>query len=75
MTVDVLSSQDHIALADRWGAHDSVPFPVVLTHGKGAWMTDLEGRRYLDFHGGTRRPTSATSTPTSSPRPGLSSTG
>ncbi|WP_328451081.1 ornithine--oxo-acid transaminase [Streptomyces sp. NBC_00386] len=52
MTVDVLSSQDHIALADRWGAHDSVPFPVVLTHGKGAWMTDLEGRRYLDFHGG-----------------------
>ncbi|MET8249204.1 ornithine--oxo-acid transaminase [Streptomyces sp. NPDC005202] len=52
MTVDVLSSQDHMDLAARWGAHDSVPFPVVLTHGEGAWMNDLEGRRYLDFHGG-----------------------
>ncbi|MFD7879643.1 aminotransferase class III-fold pyridoxal phosphate-dependent enzyme, partial [Streptomyces sp. NPDC059766] len=52
MTVDVLSAQDHMDLAARWGAHDYVPFPVVLTHGEGAWVNDLEGRRYLDFHGG-----------------------
>ncbi|NWF30222.1 ornithine--oxo-acid transaminase [Streptomyces sp. PKU-EA00015] len=52
MTVDVLSAQDHISLAERWGAHDSVPFPVVLAQGEGAWATDVEGRRYLDFHGG-----------------------
>ncbi|GAA0438625.1 ornithine--oxo-acid transaminase [Streptomyces luteireticuli] len=52
MTVDVLSAQDHIGLAERWGAHDSVPFPVVLAQGEGTWMTDVEGRRYLDFHGG-----------------------
>jgi ornithine--oxo-acid transaminase len=52
MTVNVLSSQDHMVLADRWGAHDSVPFPVVLSHGEGAWLHDVEGRRYLDFHGG-----------------------
>ncbi|EDY56249.1 MULTISPECIES: ornithine--oxo-acid transaminase [Streptomyces] len=52
MPVDVLSAQDHISLAERWGAHDSVPFPVVLSEGEGAWMTDVEGRRYLDFHGG-----------------------
>ncbi|MFE4588943.1 ornithine--oxo-acid transaminase [Streptomyces laurentii] len=52
MTVDTLSPQDHIALAERWGAHDSVPFPVVLAGGEGAWVSDVEGRRYLDFHGG-----------------------
>ncbi|SCG69404.1 ornithine--oxo-acid transaminase [Micromonospora halophytica] len=52
MHADVLTSQDHMALAERWGAHDSVPFPVVLSHGEGAWVSDLEGRRYLDFHGG-----------------------
>ncbi|MEU3777870.1 ornithine--oxo-acid transaminase [Streptomyces sp. NPDC032472] len=52
MTVDVISTQDHIALAERWGAHDSVPFPVVLADGEGAWLNDVEGRRYLDFHGG-----------------------
>ncbi|MFB7330312.1 ornithine--oxo-acid transaminase [Streptomyces adustus] len=52
MTVDALSAQDHMDLAARWGAHDYVPFPVVLTHGEGAWVNDLEGRRYLDFHGG-----------------------
>ncbi|MFC7813308.1 MULTISPECIES: ornithine--oxo-acid transaminase [unclassified Streptomyces] len=52
MTVDVLSAQGHIGLSERWGAHDSVPFPVVLAQGEGAWVTDVEGRRYLDFHGG-----------------------
>nr|WP_305778275.1 ornithine--oxo-acid transaminase [Kitasatospora sp. MMS16-BH015] len=39
-------------LAARWGGPDSVPFPVVLSEGEGAWVTDSEGRRYLDFHGG-----------------------
>ncbi|MCB5165491.1 ornithine--oxo-acid transaminase [Streptomyces bambusae] len=52
MTSDALSSRDHIALAERWGAHDSVPFPVVLARGEGAWVEDLDGRRLLDFHGG-----------------------
>ncbi|GAB4052520.1 ornithine--oxo-acid transaminase [Catellatospora paridis] len=52
MTVDTMSARDHMALAERWAAHDSVPFPVVLSHGEGAWIHDTEGRRYLDFHGG-----------------------
>jgi ornithine--oxo-acid transaminase len=52
MSVDVLSTKDHMVLAEQWGAHDSVPFPVVLAHGEGAWVNDVEGRRYLDFHGG-----------------------
>ncbi|MGW1293059.1 ornithine--oxo-acid transaminase [Streptomyces sp. NPDC002533] len=48
----MLTSHDHMALAERWGARDSVPFPIVLTHGEGAWVNDVEGRRLLDFHGG-----------------------
>lgn len=52
MNVNALSSRDHMDQAARWGAQDSVPFPVVLAHGEGAWMTDVDGRRYLDFHGG-----------------------
>ena len=52
MTVDVTSTHDHIAIEQRWGAHDYVPLPVVLSHGEGAWMTDVDGRRYLDFLAG-----------------------
>src|SRR5258708_39527486 len=49
MTADATSTHDHIALAERWSAHNYHPLPVVLTHREGAWMTDLDGRRYLDF--------------------------
>jgi ornithine--oxo-acid transaminase len=38
-----------IALEDRFGAHNYHPLPVVLAHGEGAWVTDTEGRRYLDL--------------------------
>jgi ornithine--oxo-acid transaminase len=52
MTADVTSTHDHIALTERWSAHNYHPLPVVLTHGAGAWVTDLDGRRYLDFLAG-----------------------
>ena len=29
-------------------AHNYHPLPVVVTSGEGAWVTDVEGRRYLD---------------------------
>ncbi|HSF03093.1 MAG TPA: aminotransferase class III-fold pyridoxal phosphate-dependent enzyme, partial [Solirubrobacterales bacterium] len=43
-----LGSADHIALTERWAAHSYHPLPVVLASGEGAWVTDVEGRRYLD---------------------------
>jgi ornithine--oxo-acid transaminase len=52
MTADTMTSHDHIALAERWSANNYHPLPVVLTHGEGAWLTDLDGRRYLDFLAG-----------------------
>ena len=36
-------------LVDRYSAHNYSPLPVVLTEGEGAWVTDVDGRRYLDL--------------------------
>jgi ornithine--oxo-acid transaminase len=37
-----------IALDDRYTAHNYSPLPVVAASAEGAWITDIEGRRYLD---------------------------
>ena len=37
-----------IDLADRWIAHNYAPLPVVAAYADGVWITDVEGRRYLD---------------------------
>jgi ornithine--oxo-acid transaminase len=37
------------ALEHSWGAHNYHPLPVVVAHGEGAWVTDVDGKRYLDF--------------------------
>ncbi len=52
MNVQFPAGYDHMALADRWSAHNYHPLPVVLCHGEGAWVTDITGRRYLDFLSG-----------------------
>ncbi len=38
-----------IAQAERYGAHNYHPLPVVVADADGAWVTDVEGRRHLDF--------------------------
>ena len=43
-----LSSADHIAVTEQHAAHNYHPLPVVIASGEGAWVTDVEGRRYLD---------------------------
>src|SRR5262244_1539396 len=37
------------ALSDAHSAHNYHPLPVVVSHAEGAWVTDVEGRRYLDL--------------------------
>jgi ornithine--oxo-acid transaminase len=34
---------------ERYSAHNYHPLPVVLTHGEGAWVTDVDGKKYLDL--------------------------
>ena len=37
-----------VAEADRFTAHNYHPLPVVIADAEGAWVTDVDGRRYLD---------------------------
>ncbi|MFI6039077.1 ornithine--oxo-acid transaminase [Streptomyces sp. NPDC051315] len=41
-----------IAAAEQHSAHTYHPLPVVVATADGAWMTDVEGRRYLDLLAG-----------------------
>ncbi|MEV7278488.1 ornithine--oxo-acid transaminase [Streptomyces sp. NPDC093111] len=45
-------TQDEIAAADAHSAHNYHPLPVVVASAEGAWLTDVEGRRYLDMLAG-----------------------
>ncbi len=45
---DDLTSAKHIELTERRAAHNYHPLPVVLSHGEGAWVVDVDGKRYLD---------------------------
>jgi ornithine--oxo-acid transaminase len=42
------SAVDFIAAEDAHIAHTYHPLPVVVATAKGAWVTDVDGRRYLD---------------------------
>ena len=50
-SVEMLSPMA-LADAERWTAHNYHPLPVVIADGEGAWLTDIDGRRYLDFLAG-----------------------
>ncbi|MFZ1409849.1 MAG: ornithine--oxo-acid transaminase [Micropruina sp.] len=41
--------QAAIAQVEEFGAHNYLPLPLVIESGEGAWLTDLDGHRYLDF--------------------------
>jgi ornithine--oxo-acid transaminase len=43
-----MNPADYIELDEAHAAHTYHPLPVVLHEGLGAWVTDVEGRRYLD---------------------------
>ncbi len=42
-------TQTAIAAEEAHCAHNYHPLPVVISHGEGCWVTDVEGRRYLDL--------------------------
>ncbi|MFB9235379.1 ornithine--oxo-acid transaminase [Plantactinospora siamensis] len=44
----MLRTPSAVADAERWTAHNYHPLPVVITSAEGAWLTDVDGRRYLD---------------------------
>lgn len=46
------TTRAYIAAADAHSAHNYRPLPVVVATADGAWMTDVEGRRFLDMLAG-----------------------
>ncbi len=42
-------TEQYIVEADRYGAHNYHPLPVVVERAEGVWMWDVEGRKYLDM--------------------------
>ena len=41
-------TKDYIEIEDQYGAHNYKPLSVVLSEGKGVWVWDVEGKKYLD---------------------------
>ncbi|MFH8291551.1 ornithine--oxo-acid transaminase [Streptomyces sp. NPDC018059] len=46
------ATEKFIASAEAHSAHNYHPLPIVVASAEGAWMTDVEGRRYLDMLAG-----------------------
>ncbi len=44
-----MNSKDFIELEEKYGAHNYHPLPVVLSKGKGAFVWDVEEKKYYDF--------------------------
>lgn len=42
-------TSEHLRIADQFGAHNYHPLPVIIESGEGAWVTDVDGKRYLDM--------------------------
>jgi ornithine--oxo-acid transaminase len=49
VSADHLTSEQLSAQAAVHSAHNYHPLPVVISRADGAWVTDVEGRRYLDL--------------------------
>ncbi len=47
-----MNAADLIALDEAWSTHNYHPLPVVIAEAEGAWVTDVAGKRYLDFLAG-----------------------
>ncbi len=43
-----MNTKEYIELEDKYGAKNYKPLDVVLTEGKGVWVWDVEGKKYLD---------------------------
>lgn len=44
-----ISTQEAIALENKYGAQNYHPLPVVLSRGQGVFVWDVEGKKYYDF--------------------------
>ncbi|GAI47358.1 unnamed protein product, partial [marine sediment metagenome] len=45
---DKNKSKFYLDLDAKWTAHNYNPIPVVIKKAKGAWVKDVDGKKYLD---------------------------
>ena len=43
-----MKTQEFIEIEENFGAHNYHPLDVVIAKGKGVWVTDVDGKKYLD---------------------------
>ena len=48
-TAELTGSDRFIELEERHGAHNYHPLDVVIAKAEGAWVWDVDGKRYMDF--------------------------
>jgi ornithine--oxo-acid transaminase len=48
-TAELTGSARYIELEERFGAHNYHPLDVVIARAEGAWVWDVDGRKYMDF--------------------------
>ncbi|UCG29742.1 MAG: ornithine--oxo-acid transaminase [candidate division WOR-3 bacterium] len=46
------TNRDYVEFTNQFSAHNYHPLPVVITRGKGIWVWDVEGKKYLDMLSG-----------------------
>lgn len=49
MIEKITKSEQAFELEEKYGAHNYHPLPVVITKGEGAFVWDVEGKKYFDF--------------------------
>lgn len=49
MNINNMTTNEIIAMENKYGAHNYHPLPVVLKKGKGIYVWDVEGKKYFDF--------------------------
>ena len=48
-SIVTVTTEDLRALSEAHSAHNYHPLPIVIAEAEGAWVTDADGRRYLDM--------------------------
>ena len=43
-----MQSDRYILLEDEYGAHNYKPLDVVIERGRGVWVWDVDGNKYMD---------------------------
>ncbi len=45
----MIRTEQQIQQAEKWGANNYHPLPIVIERGEGIWVYDMEGRKYMDM--------------------------